>query len=57
MITSEWATRTKPLEQPTLRVDKPKVWIADMVWVTEKGDSWTPFTQDDAGGTSASQLL
>ena len=31
--------------------------VADIVWVTEKGDSCDPFTQDDAGGTPASQLL
>src|SRR5262252_3369477 len=30
---------------------------ADVVWVTEKGDSCDPFTQDDAGGTPAPQLL
>ena len=27
------------------------------MWVTGKGDSCDPFTQDDAGGTPASQLL
>ena len=30
---------------------------ADVVWVTEKGDSRDPFTQDDAGGTPAPQLF
>src|SRR5215475_3359492 len=30
---------------------------ADVVWVTEKGDSCDPFTQDDAGGTPAPQLF
>src|SRR6266545_757965 len=30
---------------------------ADIVWVIGKGDSCDPFTQDDAGGTPASQLL
>jgi hypothetical protein len=29
----------------------------DVVWVTEKGDSRDPFTQDDAGGTPAPQLF
>jgi hypothetical protein len=33
------------------------VGVADIVWVTEKGDSCDPFTPDDAGGTSASELL
>src|SRR5208337_476129 len=31
--------------------------VTDVVWVTEKGDSCDPSTPDDAGGTSASQLL
>jgi hypothetical protein len=26
-------------------------------WVTEKGDSRDPFTQDDAGGAPAPQLI
>src|ERR1035438_552746 len=30
---------------------------ADIVWVIGKEDSCDPFTQDDAGGTPASQLL
>src|ERR1700682_1315426 len=30
---------------------------ADIVWVIGKGDSCDPFTQDDAGGAPASQLL
>src|SRR5258708_5899988 len=34
-----------------------KSWGADVVWVTEKGDSCDPFTQDDVGGTPTSQLL
>src|SRR5207253_4256694 len=30
---------------------------ADIVWVIGKGDSCDPFTQNDAGGTPASQLF
>src|SRR5215468_5163328 len=33
------------------------VGVGDIVWVTEKGDSCDPSTPDDAGGTSASELL
>src|SRR2546430_10447686 len=52
-------TSTKPLARRTL----PRGWnresleAADIVWVTEKGDSCDPFTQDDAGRAPASQLF
>src|SRR5271157_5313161 len=53
------ATRTKPLARRTLpRMANPALLgVADVVWVTEKGDSCDPSTPDDAGRTSASELL
>src|SRR5882762_8609803 len=56
-IASESPTRTKPLARRTLRVGERKSWVADVVWVAEKGDSCDPFTQNHAGGTPAPQLL
>ncbi|MGA2483646.1 MAG: hypothetical protein ABSF92_11085, partial [Candidatus Acidiferrales bacterium] len=48
-ITSGLATRTKPLARRTLRVGRAeRCGVADVVWVTEKGDSCDPFTQNDA---------
>src|SRR5215470_11143595 len=56
-LTSVLPTWTKPLARRTLRVRRTEKLVADVVWVTEKGDSCDPFTPDDAGGTPASQLF
>jgi hypothetical protein len=54
----EMPTRTKPLARRTLaRMANPSiVGVADVVWVTEKGDSCDPSTADDAGGTPGSKV-
>src|SRR5882724_2443245 len=38
-------------------VDRESSGTIDIVWVIGKGDSYDPFTQDDAGRTPAPQLL
>src|ERR1700746_3776788 len=57
-VTEHAQHTTKPLVRRALRVGWTRRGeVADIVWVTEKGDSCDPFTQDDAGGTPAPQLL